>query len=157
GRPGTCAPRAAGRCARSSGAPAAPGGRRGRSSAGTAARGCSRPSCTGRRGCCWRRGGAASARRAPVRGRAPGRGGRRARRAPPLVEEVRFCERSLLQRGYADRLDDELIPALPAGSPDAVGRVPPAGGLDLEELLEHSTLHTTRVLAALALLRSGRT
>lgn len=79
-----------------------------------------------------------------------------AARAAWLVEEVRFCERFLLQHGYWERLDDELTSMLPASSPDAIGRLPPAAGLDLEELFEHSTLHGTRVLAALALLRTGK-
>src|SRR4051812_14676811 len=59
-----------------------------------------------------------------------------AARAAWLVEEVRFCERSLLQRGFWEKLDDELTSALPVSSPDAIGRLPPAGGLDLEELFE---------------------
>jgi len=79
-----------------------------------------------------------------------------AARAAWLVEEVRFCERSLLQRGWWERVDDELAMALPAPSPDAVGRLPPAGGLALEELFEHSSLHGTRALAAIALLREGK-
>src|SRR5262249_25635997 len=73
-----------------------------------------------------------------------------------MVEEVRFCEHFLLQRGYWERLDDDLAASLPGPSPDAIGRLPPDRGLSLEELFEHSILHSTRVLAALALLREGK-
>ncbi|HYV48385.1 MAG TPA: zinc ribbon domain-containing protein, partial [Myxococcaceae bacterium] len=79
-----------------------------------------------------------------------------AARAAWLVEEVRFCERSLLQRGWWERLDDDLAAALPTSSADAVGRMPPPAGLDLEEIFLSSTLHGTRALAAIALLREGK-
>lgn len=79
-----------------------------------------------------------------------------AARATWLVEEVRFCERSLLQRGWWERLEDDLAAMLPSSSADAVGRLPPTGGLELEELFERSSLHGTRVLAAIALLREGK-
>jgi hypothetical protein len=78
-----------------------------------------------------------------------------AARASSLVEEARFCEQSLLQGGWWERLDDGLTAALPAPSADAIGRLPPDTGPDLEEIFEHSSLHDTRVLAAVALVRRG--
>lgn len=78
------------------------------------------------------------------------------------VDEGRLCEKYLLQRGYADRLEEQLIRLLPMQKEDldalASGPIGPFGNCPelLPEITQQSPLQTTRILASIALLRLGR-
>jgi hypothetical protein len=78
------------------------------------------------------------------------------------VEEARYAEARLLQRGFAPRVEEMLVPGLPL-EPDSLARLAAGPGtLDGEEpdvlcaIASASPVALTRELAALALLRLGR-
>jgi hypothetical protein len=78
------------------------------------------------------------------------------------VEELRLCERYLLQKTHSKRLEEVLIPQLPLESEqlEALSGGPAGpfrdGSEILGEIAEQSPISTTRQLAALALLRQGK-
>jgi hypothetical protein len=78
------------------------------------------------------------------------------------VDEMRLCEAYLLQRGYADDLEDHLIRLLPASKEDldAFASGPRGPFLNcpecLPEIARQSPSKTSRTLASIALVRLGR-
>ncbi len=77
------------------------------------------------------------------------------------VEELRFCEGYLLQKGFARRLEEDLVPRLPMEKGDLAaldtGPVGPLGTVAqaLEAIGQRSPIALTRKLASIALLRKG--
>jgi hypothetical protein len=78
------------------------------------------------------------------------------------VDEAHFCESYLLQRGFAEELEEGWVQALPASANPLAGRdgeAPvdfAAGARALEQILSASPVEVTRILAAIGLLRHGR-
>ncbi len=76
-------------------------------------------------------------------------------------EEARLCETYLLQKTHSRRLEESLVPLLPmekeALGTLACGPIGPYGPELLPEIARSSPLPVTRTLAAIALLRQGRT
>ncbi len=78
------------------------------------------------------------------------------------VDEARLCEKYLLQRGYADGLEDQLIRMLPASQDDldSLASGPKGPFFNFLELLpeiaQQSPVISTRTLASIALVRLGR-
>ena len=77
------------------------------------------------------------------------------------VEELRLCERHLLQKGFSRRLEEELVPRLPVEK-EALAALAagPAGPFEgrtdlLPEIAERSPIELTRMLASIARLRMG--
>ncbi|MEW6744636.1 MAG: hypothetical protein AB1486_17920 [Planctomycetota bacterium] len=78
------------------------------------------------------------------------------------VEQAEFCETYLLQRGYASRVEDELVASLPMSKSAFAelesGPRPPCKDRPelLPEIAAGSPIRLVRALASIALLRCGR-